>query len=528
MPNYIKKLLEEGCKKHPNKTALSFENKNFVTFKALDEKTDQIANGLAALGVKQGDRVAVLMPNSLEITFSWLAINKLGAIEVPINLANKGDFLKYVLNNSQSSVLIIDGNLMERISFIESELKYLKNVVIWNKDDRVHSTQTKFKIYRFEEFDLLPKNCKCSAIKERDTLAIIYTSGTTGPSKGVMYTVGQAAMAANEYLHAMKCNSNDALYTCLPLFHGNAQFLCVLPGIIAGLKVTIYKRFSASKFWKQINDTNSTVFNLLGAMAVFLYNQKPSPKDHKNISRVCMAAPMPKEIYRQFEKRFQIKVIEGYGLTETGMITYNEWEKTVPGSCGKQTNNYEVKIVDEEDNCVEPNTVGEIVARSKVPWTMCSGYYNDPAKTVEVFRNFFFHTGDAGYLDEQGNLYFKDRVKDYIRRRGENISSNEVENVFLENSQILECAAVGIRSEHSEDEVMIVIVKKDGVNFECKDLIDWCVPRMPYFAVPRYIRFIDQLPKTQNEKVKKDLLRKQGITNDTWDREKSGYHLEKS
>ena len=344
-----------------------------------------------------------------------------------------------------------------------------------------------------------------------------------------MYTVGQAAMAANEYLHAMKCNSEDALYTCLPLFHGNAQFLCVLSGLIAGLKVTIYEKFSASKFWRQINDTNSTVFNILGAMAVFFYiTKKPSLEDHKNNSRVCMAAPMPKEIYNKFEQRFRIKVIEGYGLTETGMITYNKWNETVPGSCGKQTKNYEVQIVDEDDNCVEPNTIGEIVARSKVPWTMCSGYYNDPIKTVEVFRNFYFHTGDAGYLDNNGNLYFKDRVKDYIRRRGENISSNEVENVFLENSQVLECAAVGICSEHSEDEVMIVIVKKEEADVDYEDLIDWCAPRMPYFAVPRYIRFMDRLPKTQNEKVKKDLLRKQGITNDTWDREKSGYHLEKS
>jgi crotonobetaine/carnitine-CoA ligase len=354
---------------------------------------------------------------------------------------------------------------------------------------------------------------------------MIYTSGTTGPSKGVLYPVGQAMKAAEEYLASMGCTREDIFFTCLPLFHGNAQFLCVLAGFISGSTVYIYERFSASKFWNQIAESRATIFNSLGAMASFIYNQPVCKEEKINTVRACMAAPMPVDIFSAFESRFGLKVIEGYGLTETGMITYNPWQKTIVGSCGKATENYEVFVVDEEDNILGPNTIGEIVARSKEPWTMCLGYYKMAEKTVEAFRNFFFHTGDAGLIDKEGYLYFKDRVKDYIRRRGENISSFEVERVFLAHSNIAECAAIAVQAEHSEDEVMVVIVTKDGQLIPYEELMAYCVQRMPYFAVPRYVLFENELPKTANEKIRKDVLRKQGITTSTWDRERAGYKI---
>ncbi|MEE4351342.1 MAG: AMP-binding protein, partial [Desulfatiglans sp.] len=257
----------------------------------------------------------------------------------------------------------------------------------------------------------------------------------------------------------------------------------------------------------------------------FIYNQEKSQAEMDNTVRACMAAPMPANIFKDFEGRFQLKVIEGYGLTETGMITYNPWEETVIGSCGKATPNYEVKIFDNDDNEVPPNTLGEIVVRSKTPYTMCLGYYKMPEKTVEVFRNFYFHTGDAGIMDEKGYLYFRDRVKDYIRRRGENISSFEVERVFLGHPDVAECAAISVKSEYSEDEVMVVVVPKEGKKIAYEELLDWCVPRMPYFAVPRYVLVEDQLPKTPNEKVRKNILREAGVTDKTWDREKAGYKV---
>lgn len=525
MYNCIADILLKASKNSENRIALSFENDKSISYKEFDTITNRLANGLTQIGVKKGDRVAMFMPNCLEIIYSWIASNKLGAIEVPINLSNKGDFLSYILNNSESTTLIVAEELKDRIEFVEKDLLYLKHVVLWSKEGKPCLSSLGFEKHSFE--DLLNESSEAPKIelRKRDPMAIIYTSGTTGPSKGVLYSVGQALKAAEEYLNVMKCSADDVFFTCLPLFHGNAQFLCVLPSLLAGSKTVIYERLSASRFWRQIKDSKATVFNSLGAMASFIYNQPKRVEEKNNTVRVCMAAPMPTNIFNEFEERFQLKVIEGYGLTETGMITYNPWDNPVIGSCGKETSNFEVKIVDEDDEELPPNTAGEIVSRSKKPWTMCLGYYKMPEQTVEAFRNFYFHTGDAGLLDEDGYLYFKDRVKDYIRRRGENISSFEVERVFLAHSNISECAAIAVSSEHSEDDVMVVIVTKDGEKIPYEELIEWCVPRMPYFAIPRYILFQDRLPKTSNEKIQKTILRKQGVTSKTWDREEVGYDV---
>lgn len=525
MTNIIGSILEEGALKNGDKTALSYENKKSISYRELDDIVNRLANGLAELGVEKGDRVAMFMPNSLEIVFSWFAANKLGAIEVPINLANRGIFLSYIINNSESKVLIIDQKFLDRLQFVEKDLHLLKHVVVWAEEGQALLPSLRFEMHAFDNLLKKTSTVPKTEVKKRDPIAMIYTSGTTGPSKGVLAPAGEALMASEEYIQVMRATSDDIFYTCLPLFHANAQFLCILPALICGTKAIIYERLSATRFWKQIQESQATIFNSLGAMASFIYNQPECPEEKNNPVRACMAAPMPANIYKAFEERFQLKVIEGYGLTETGMITYNPWDAPVIGSCGKATPNYEVKIFDEEDNEVPPNTIGEIVVRSKTPWTMCLGYYNMPEKTVEAFRNFYFHTGDAGVMDENGYLYFRDRIKDYIRRRGENISSFEVERVFLEHPDVAECAAISVKSEFAEDEVMVVIVLKEGKTISYQELMDWCVPRMPHFAVPRYILFENQLPKTANEKVQKNILRERGITDNTWDREKVGYKV---
>lgn len=525
MGNIFGSIIEEGAQRLGDKIALSYENKQSVTYRELNETVNRLANGLAKLGVKKGDKVAMFMPNSLEIIFCWFAAAKLGAIEVPINLANRGDFLSYIINNSESTVLIVDEKLLDRVKFVEKDLTPLKHVVVWAAEGQPSRPSMCFENHIFEDLMKGSSEPPQVELKKRDPLAMIYTSGTTGPSKGVLAPTGEGLMAAEEYIQVMRCTSDDVFYTCLPLFHANAQLLCILPALICGSKAVIYERLSASRFWKQIQDSQATLFNSLGAMAPFIYNQPTCPEEKGNTLRACMAAPMPANICKTFEDRFQLKIIEGYGLTETGMITYNPWEAPVIGSCGKATPNYEVKIFDGEDNELPPNTLGEIVVRSKAPWTMSLGYYGMPEKTVETFRNFYFHTGDAGVMDENGYLYFRDRVKDYIRRRGENISSFEVERVFLGHPDVAECAAISVKSEIAEDEVMIVIVPKEAKALSCEELMDWCVPRMPYFAVPRYILLQDQLPKTPNEKVQKNTLREKGITDQTWDREKAGYKV---
>jgi crotonobetaine/carnitine-CoA ligase len=525
MINVIGSIFEDGAKKYGDKIALSYENKQFLSYLELNDTVNRIANSFAELGVQKGDRVAMFLPNSLEIVLCWFAANKLGAIEVPINLANKGDFLSYIINNSESTVLVVDEKLLSRIQFVEKDLNYLKHIIVWSEKGKPSLPSMKFHMHSFEDLLKGSSTSPEVEVKKRDPVSMIYTSGTTGPSKGVLSPAGEALMAAEEYIQVMRCTQNDVFYTCLPLFHANAQFLCILPALLCGSRAVIYERLSATRFWKQIQESQATIFNSLGAMAPFIYNQPECPEEKNNPVRACMAAPMPANIYKGFEERFQLKVIEGYGLTETGMITYNPWDAPVIGSCGKPTPNYEVKIFDEDDNELPPNTLGEIVVRSKAPWTMSLGYYKMPEKTVEAFRNFYFHTGDAGVMDENGYLYFRDRVKDYIRRRGENISSFEVERVFLGHPDVAECAAIAVKSEHAEDEVMVIIVPKEGKTLSYEEMMEWCIPRMPYFAVPRYVLFEDQLPKTPNEKVQKNILRERGITPNTWDREKAGYKV---
>ena len=236
---------------------------------------------------------------------------------------------------------------------------------------------------------------------------------------------------------------------------------------------------------------------------------------------------MPASIYEDFEKRYNLKVIEGYGLTEVAMITYNPFDEPKIGSCGKATKSFEVRIVNENDFPVPAGTVGEIVARGRRPWLTSLGYWNMPENTAELTRNHFYHTGDGGYIDEDGYLFFVDRLKDYIRRRGENISSFEIERVVNAHPKVVESAAISVQSELSEDEVKIVIVLEKGDKLSHEDLLTFCEERMPYFAVPRYVEFIESLPKPPNEKIQKRKLRDAGITDKTWDREKAGYKVKR-
>jgi len=447
---------------------------------------------------------------------------------VPINLANKGLFLSHVITDSEAKTLVMDAQFLDRLHTIKDDLPGLEKVVICASEPVIDMPSGL-------GFELLEYEALCTASDDRlavdigvgDIQTIIYTSGTTGLSKGVMCPNGETYLAAVEYCKSLRVTEADTFYTCLPLFHANARWLCVYPAMLAEAKVAIYERLSATGFWDQIRSSGATLFNSLGAMGTFLFNQPKRDDDADNSVRICMAAPMPKEIYDDFETRFDLKIIEAYGLSETGVITYNPYDAPRKGTCGKATESFEIQIIDEHEYPVGPNEVGEIAVRGRFPYAMCTGYYNLPEKTIETFRNFFFHTGDAGYLDEDGYMYFVDRMKDYIRRRGENISSFEVERVVMSHPKVLDAAAVGVKSEVGEDEVKIVVVPKAGETIKPEELIEWCVPLMPYFAVPRFVAFSDQLPKTPNEKVQKHLLRETGVGQTTWDREKAGIKVKR-
>ncbi len=521
-------ILEDKARTCGDKVFLKYEEGEEITFSQANEIANRIAQGLLKLGLKKGDKVACMLPNSLEAAFLWFGISKAGLVDVPINLANKGTFLSYIINNSDSKVVVIDGSLIDRLKLIEDELPNVEKVILWNKNDMQRDIPAlRFDVSTYEQLLRNTAEKPDVAVKAGEPQMIIYTSGTTGPAKGCMEPHSMIYASAREYIEAMRVTVDDVFFTCLPLFHANARILSIYPALLLGTKVVIYERFSAGRFWDQIRKAKATVFNSLGATANFIYSRPRRPDDSDNPVRVCGAYPMPPAIYEDFEKRYNLKVVEGYGLTELAIISYNPYDSPKIGSCGKATGSFEIRIVDEDDFPVPAGTVGEIVARGKMPWVTSLGYYNMPGKTVELTSNHFYHTGDAGYLDEEGYLFFVDRIKDYIRRRGENISSFEVERAVNAHPKVVESAAIGVHSEEAEDEVKIVVVLKPGEELPPEELLAFCEERMPYFAVPRYVEYVEQLPKTPTDKVEKVKLRDSGVTDGTWDREKVGYKVKK-
>jgi len=533
----LAKVLAKQARELGDKVFITFESRRSLTYAETDRLANKVANRLLELGIQKGDRVAVLQTNSLEYVVNWFGILKAGAVMAPINTAYKLDFLQYTLDNSDSRLLFVSESLADRLLPIEGDLPTLERVVVVGEDGAdADPTAVGLKqkpVMSYSEFlggapDTEPQ-VEYSFI---DIARLMYTSGTTGRSKGVTKSNAADYYSARGYIEVCDIGPDDVVFTCLPLFHSNAQVLSVYPALIAGAKAAVYGRFSASQFWKWIKESGATVFNSLGAMNYFLWNQDPVPEEKEHKVRIALLAPSPHDMLEQFLERFNLKILEGYGLTETGVVTYMRPDEPFRvGSCGKEAPAYEVKIVDSEtDEELDRGQVGEIVVRPRIPNIMLYYYHKMPEKTVEDFRNFWFHTGDAGRMDEDGYVYFVDRVKDYIRRRGENISSFEVEKVVTSHPAIAEAAAFGIKAEggrYAEDEVMVVAVKEKGKDVDPLDLIKYCEERMPYFMIPSYIRFVDELPKTPTQRVRKHLLKDEGITPDTWDIHKAGYKVKK-
>jgi carnitine-CoA ligase len=529
-------ILKNRAKKLKNKPFLQYQNEKPLSFHDVNSLANIVGNGLIELGIRNGDRVAVLMPNSADYVVVWFGILKAGGVMAPINTAYKMDFLEYIIDNSDSRVLFVAEEYLGRIAPIQVRIPQVEKIIVWtrNKASSFHNMGVNSKsLISYRDFldNSSPAEPKVDA-RFIDTARLMYTSGTTGRSKGVTKSHAADYYSANGYVELIEIDENDVLFTCLPLFHSNAEVLCVYPALIAGARVAIYERFSTSQFWSWVKESETTVFNLLGAMSYFLWGQPcvPEEKDHR--VRLALISPAPHDILEQFMERFNLKVMEGYGLTETGVVTYTRPNEPFRvGSCGKEASGYEVKIVNpESDEELDRGQVGEIVVRPRIPNIMLYYYHKMAQKTVSDFRNFWFHTGDGGRMDEEGYVYFVDRVKDYIRRRGENISSFEVERIVRQHPAVEEAVAIGTKSgegKFAEDDLMIVAVKKTDREVSYEELIKHCEERMPYFMIPRFIRFVDSLPKTPTERVQKHILKEQGVTPDTWDMEKAGYKVKR-
>ena len=532
-------ILRDRAEAHPDKDYLKFADNPWVSYGEVNARSNRVANALLARGVEKGESVSVMLPNCEEFLPVWYGILKAGAVMSSINTAYKGDFLSWTINLVEAKKLIISDVFLDRLDFVIKELPLLEHVIVMHTGAQ-EGPDPSLKWEPLTEFmdasDSEPDGVEYSWV---DDARIMFTSGTTGRSKGVIKQNAADYFSARGLLEVVSKTSgrsiedlaDDTFFSCLPLFHSNAQVLSGYPAMVAGGRIAYTERFSSSRFWQQVIDAEATVFNSIGAVSYFIWNIPVSDLDKQHKVHTVFAAPAPKDIYYDFQERFGVKFIEGYGLTETGMATYMDPTRDpVPGTIGVANPGYEVTVVEPgTDRPLPPETPGEIVVDMKIPNIVMRAYYGMPEKTAEDFRNLKLHTGDLGRMDADGYIYFMDRVKDYIRRRGENVSSMEVERLVSEHPGIKEAAAIGVKAGEgasSEDEIMIVCIP-EGAAPDPVELTEFMAERMPYFMVPRYIRFVDALPKTPTERVQKVKLRDEGITADTWDREEAGVKVKR-
>jgi len=524
----LPKIIEDKARQHPDHVVFQFRD-DPITLGELNENINRTANGFLSLGVKHGDKVAIMLPNCPEFLYAWFALNKIGAVEVPINVSLKGQGLAYQMVQSDCVALVADLQYLDRLEGVAGELKDIRHIVFTDKDSSGQA------LPQWPGFEYLT----CAQLMDHsadapdvtvhysDLASILYTSGTTGVSKGVMFSHHYWYDIWAECVKYSRYTDDDVLYTGLPFFHGNAQGITIGPAILADAKAVIVERFSASQLWDDCRRWNCTEANYIGGIIPILLKQDPRPDDADNPVRLMVGAAAPQDEWHEFQKRFNTKILEVYGMTECYCCLVSPYDEPRAGACGKPITGWDVRIVDDDDNECEPGTVGEFIARSNKMFVGTTGYYNKPLDTLDLFSNGWIHTGDMGRMDEDGYFYFADRKKQAIRRRGENISSFEVESVISSHDAVLESCVVGVPSEVGEEEVKAVVVLKKGHQVTEEELIRWCEPRMAYFAIPRYIAIRSSLPKTPSERVEKFKLKQEGITADCWDREKAGIKLQR-
>jgi carnitine-CoA ligase len=486
--------------------------------RGLDRDAEAVASGLLALGLNPRVRVAVLAPARLASLQAWFGIARAGLVEVPLNPASGEVLLAWCLARSGARAVVCDPSLLPQLAAALDGSSVEHVLVLGDEVGPGADLPDGVRVGRFD--DLLEAGpMALPDVRPTDVAVILYTSGTTGPPKGVLLSHRANVHLARHTVELMGYTADDRLYSVFPLYHSNARYCSVMAGLEAGADVLLHRRFTASGFWDICRREAITAFNYQGAMMSILHKQEPCPNDREHRVRVAFGAPCPAEIFESIEERFGVRLTEIYGSTETSLICEMPPERRRIGTAGQESSIYQVAVVDEWDREVPPGTPGEIVARPKRPGWMFDGYDGDPAATKKAWRNLWFHTGDRGVLDDDGFLTFLDRVKDTVRRRGENVSTWEVERVVAEHPGVAQAAAYGVSSELSEEEVMVTVVPAPGAIIDPANLLAHCAGRLTAFATPRFVRTVDALPLTPSQRVEKYRLRQEGVTPDTYDRE---------
>jgi crotonobetaine/carnitine-CoA ligase len=507
----------------------------------------RLAAALDDLGSAQHDRIATMLENSPEAVEAWAGIVLGGRIAVPVNTAYKGSYLLHQLADCGAKVVIVAKSLAPRLVEVVHELPDLDHVFIL--DDQATGTDDdagrggelpdlgRVAVHRWTDLQGVEDRQPSMVIQPSDLATFIYTGGTTGPSKGCMLTHNYHEALARQIGICWQRTAEDVVWTPLPLYHFNALTTVVVGTLLYGGRGAIYRKFSVSNFWSEMNRVGATITSTLGTMAYLLAHDPDRPEmprsglpEANRTLRLLGAAPMPVEVDDVIRERFGVKTFSGaYGVTEASLVSWQPPGVTnKPNAAGKINDEYfDVRIFDDDDAELPRGTDGEVVVRPKRPHVMFEGYWGRPEVTVETSRNWWYHTGDIGRIDDDGFLFFVDRKADYLRRRGENISSYEVESVLMSHGALADVAVHAVPSELTEDDLKVTATLKAGAELRPEELFSWCVERLPYFVLPRYVEFRLELPRSPVGRVLKRDLRDEGVTASTWDAEAAGVTYEK-
>ncbi len=516
-------LVDEHAARFGDRVLAVFDDDS-VTYVQAAERAGHVAAGLRELGVSEGDRVAIMMTNRSEFLYAWFGILKLAAIEVPIHDAARGPGISHILNTTGAKVLIVEDTFLDHVQPYLGDSPTVQHLVV--AGEQPAATNGGLATQDFAELVGYPDSVETIDVPPHQPASILFTGGTTGPPKGVVLPHSHNINMARATVDVCGYTEDDVLLTVFPLFHANAKYMTIIAAMVAGGKAIVNQRFSASRFWDQCRRERVTGFNGMGELLRIMMKQPPKPDDDDNTVRVVLGAAAPRELVEDFEHRFGVVILDVYGLTETGWITVNHFDQRRAGSMGLPVDWYDVRILDENDGEVPVGEPGEICIRPKRPSVMMMGYWNNDSATLRSIRNLWFHTGDMGHRDEDGFYYFRVRETDSIRRRGENVSAWEIEQVLALHPDLLESAAYGVASPIGGQEVMVAIALKSGASVAPEEVLDFCQDKMPHFAVPRYVRFVDELPKSHAQRILKHELKAEGIEAEgVWDRESVGYEV---
>jgi carnitine-CoA ligase len=513
----IEQTIRQRVADHPDATWLRWKEEE-VPWRDVLSNTQRVANGLLELGVRPGERVAILMPNRPEFLWTHLGITFVGAHSVPVNISQRGAALAHVLSDSDATAVILHEDLRQALLSVRDACPQLRSTVVveGKSGDGIDW-----------DFDRLMEGADAEPGIDLDEpsggIGLLYTSGTTGPPKGVV-PIKYDTSPLEIVLGALGVQPGETMYTALPLFHGNALILTFMGSILLDAKFALAEHFSASHLWEDCRRYEAVEFNALGAMISILLKQPPSDKDRFHEVRTVLSAAAPADRWQEFEERFGVRIVEFYGMVDSAGFLLNTEGKV--GSMGKPIADIDFAIVDDDDRALPPGEVGELVFRH--PLGQTTQYHKLPEATAEAYRGGWFHSGDLAVVDEEGWFYYQGRKTESMRRLGENISAWEIETVINQHPEVLESGAHAVESELGEDEVKVVVVPQPGSPPSPESLLDFCQGKMAHYAVPRYVELVDSLPKTETQRIQYPALKARGVTPETWDREAAGYKVEKA